>query len=362
VTVAAGIGLFACVVLVVGLFDTMAHTRTVDARDGIADFLSTPPGDGLGLSVGQILQLWRAALLLSGALAAAAFVLGIFVVLRHNGARIGFTIVAGLLLLAIPAVGILPVVLAVAAASLWSAPARDWFAGRAPQPVPEPEPPRAAVEPPPGEGPPPSPYPFGTVPPRAAPPAQQPTYPPPGWQAWPPPAPGAVYPAMPPAASGQQRPASVVWAAILTWVVAGLTAATLGLGMIALATASAEFEARLQAQVDADAQLRDLGLSASELMPFVWAVCAGSVVWSLAAIVAAVLAFRRVAWARIVLAVLASGAALLSLVGILGVLPIFTLVPSVATVVLLFSRSASVWYSRAPGAAPPPPVARNRPW
>ena len=154
VTVAAGIGLVGCLVLVIDLFDTMAHTRTVDARDGIASFLSKPPGDGLGLSVDQVLELWRVVLLLSGALAAAAFVMGIFLIQRHNGARIGFTVAAGLLLLAMPAVGVVPVVLAVAATGLWSEAARDWFAGRAPRPKPAPEttPSRFTVEPPKGWG------------------------------------------------------------------------------------------------------------------------------------------------------------------------------------------------------------------
>ena len=136
---------------------------------------------------------------------------------------------------------------------------------------------------------------------------------------------------------------------------------TLGLGMVVLATSRAEFEARLQERVDADAQLRSLGLTATELMPFVWTVCVGSVIWSLVAVVIAYLAFRGVGWARIVLAVSASGAALVSLIGILGILPIFTLVPSVATVVLLFTRSANAWYSRTTRAAAPPP-ARDRPW
>jgi FtsH-binding integral membrane protein len=364
VTVAVGIGLVGCLVLVIGLFDTMAHTRTVDARDGIADFLATSPGDGLGLSIDQVLEIWRVVLLLSGALAAAAFVMGIFVIQRHNGARIGFTVAAGLLLLAMPAIGVFPVIVAVAAVWLWSEPARDWFAGRAPRPKATPEPPRVTVEPPTAGAPPPSAYPFGTAPQQQAPPpSQQPAHPPPVVGSWPPPSPQLIQPpaVMPAAPPPHERPTSVLWAVILTWVFAGLTAVTLGLGIIALATSRAEFETRLQEQIESDAQLRSLGLTAAELMPFVWTVCVGSLIWSLAAILVAYLAFRRLKWARIVLAVSASGAALLSLIGILGILPIFTLVPSAAAVVLLFTRSANAWYSRAPGVAAPP-VPRDRPW
>lgn len=121
--------------VVLGLMDAMVDTRTVEARDAVTRLLDRPPYSGMGLSVDQMLSAWRVVVLVAGGLASTAFVCAIYVFRRHNGARIAFTVAAGLLVLAIPVVGVLPVVLAVAAIGLWSEPARDWFAGRKPRPV-----------------------------------------------------------------------------------------------------------------------------------------------------------------------------------------------------------------------------------
>ena len=55
----------------------------------MAEWLSTPTGEGLGLSVAEALSGLRVALMVSGVCAAASTVLGVFVLQRHRGARIG---------------------------------------------------------------------------------------------------------------------------------------------------------------------------------------------------------------------------------------------------------------------------------
>jgi hypothetical protein len=93
-------------------------------------------------------------------------------------------------------------------------------------------------------------------------------------------------------------------------------------------------------------------------------------VWCLIAIVLAVLAFLRMGWARILLALSAGASALLSLVLILSVISVFTLIPAVATVILLFTRSSNAWFARRPPepsypgpppAGPPPPDDQGQP-
>ncbi len=340
VTVSGGIGLVGCLVLVGGLFDTMASTRTVDGRNKVDDFLSRVPGSGLTVDEG--LELWRSTLFVAGAIAAAAFVLGIYVFQRHNGARIGFTVAAGLLLLSIPAVGPLPVLLGVAAFGLWSEPARDWFAGRAPRPEPvrsQEQPPPRPMSPPPappppvqqsGEQPPPSSYPYGARPPEQ----QAPQYDVP----WSP----------PPQAGPGQRPRSVLLAAMLTWVFAGLTAAASVLAGLLIAIDRSGFEREFQKQLDKDPQLEDLGVTADQAMTYLWVTIAVVVLWCIVAAVFAFFALRRQTWARVLLIVSATGAALLSLIAVIAIVPLLTLVPSVATIALLLTRSANAWYTGRP--------------
>ncbi|HSV37854.1 MAG TPA: hypothetical protein VLI04_03765 [Nocardioidaceae bacterium] len=360
VTISTGIGLAGCFILLIGLFDSMAHTRTVDARDSVADFLSKPPGEGLGLSVAEALDLWRVTLYVAGGLAAAAFVFGIYVFQRHNGARIGFTVVTALLLLAMPLVGIMPILLAIAAVRLWTEPARDWFAGRTPRQKPARE---TAVEPP-SEWTPPPPPPQAPVS-GALPPASYPYGAPPEPVSWAPPQLLSYQPPMPPRAP-DRRPGSVVWATVLTWVFSGLTGLVMALIALFAVVDQATFKEELQKQLDSDAQLRSLDVSVDQLLGFVIVICAAVALWALAAAVVAIFAWRRQPWARIMLVISASGAALFSLVAILGILPILTLVPSIATVFLLFSKSSNAWYAGRPATPQQPkpqtPPKQNGPW
>src|SRR4051794_31683996 len=93
-TLAGWFVVVASVMLLITVYSTLASLNSVDTRDRVTQWLSTPTGDGLGLSVAQALSGLRAALIVTGVSAAAAAVLGVFVLQRHRGARIGLSNIA----------------------------------------------------------------------------------------------------------------------------------------------------------------------------------------------------------------------------------------------------------------------------
>jgi hypothetical protein len=348
VTVVGGFAILASVLLVISVFDAMTSVRSVESRRAVEDFLSKSPGSGLGISVDQAVDLMRTLVFITGALAAMVFVLAIYVLQRHNGARIALTVVAGaLVVVASPIAGFLPITIAVAAAMLWSPPVRDWFAGRIPQPQtvsPRPVAPPAVMhtEPDvpsaPSEGsepvaptPPPAAYPFGAptggVTPPAYPYGQPPMAPPPT----------GAYP--PPAATAPRRPMTVLVAGILTISGAILALGFFGLLAVALATDEAGFRRSLRE----DPNFSTSGLSEDGVVRFMWVLVVAILVWSVVAIVLAVFAMLGAQWARILLTISAA----------LSVF--FTLFLSVIVIVLLFTGGANEWYRKEGRAAPQPP-------
>src|SRR3954449_2110033 len=144
------------VMLVITVYSTIASLTPVDTRDRVSEWLSTPTGEGLGLSVSGALSGLRAALMVTGLCAAASAVLGVFVLQRHRGARMALSVVVVPILVAnlmtAPLTGgLLGALIAAATVVLWTGPARDWFAGR---PVRQPavserrEPPQGPATPP----------------------------------------------------------------------------------------------------------------------------------------------------------------------------------------------------------------------
>src|SRR5690349_10415543 len=120
--------------LVLTVFSAVAGLNSVDTRDRVADWLSTPPGDGLGFTVPEVLSFLRGVLMVTGVCAAASTVLGVFVLQRHRGARVGLSVVAvpilvATLLTAPLTGGLLGALIAAATVVLWTGPSRDWFAG-----------------------------------------------------------------------------------------------------------------------------------------------------------------------------------------------------------------------------------------
>jgi hypothetical protein len=130
-TMAAGFVIGGSVLLVLTVFDRLSSLQSVDTRDRVAKTLSSPPLDGMGISVADWLAGQRVGLMIAAACAMAAAVLGIYVLQRHRGARLALSILAvPLLLSTIFPGGLLGTLVAVAILMLWSGPARDWFAGR----------------------------------------------------------------------------------------------------------------------------------------------------------------------------------------------------------------------------------------
>jgi hypothetical protein len=374
VTTAGVMGVAGSALLVLSLFDALQRLRSVEMRAAVDKFLAEPPGDGLGVSTGWVLDALHVLVLFNGALAAAAAVLAVYVFQRNRAARIGFSVAAGLLLLTSPfSGGAMAMILAFAAVMLWSRPARDWFAGREPAPVPasggearpqmpdpwalpgsannqeEPRPAAshdaagAAQAPAPHdsapapERPAPAAYPFGSRPdPGWAPPAfdQQPLTP--SWAA------GTVQ-------DPDRRPPGVVVAAALTWLFAGITALVF---LLIVAMLMFGQDALVEA-LRADARFDELNVSVDDLLAVVWVVSAIAIFWSVCALILAVLAFRRVGWARIGLVVSAAMTMLFSLGGLPASL--LLMVPAAATVVLLFTGGANAWYARRPRSFGPPP-------
>ena len=373
VTMAGWLALIGSVLLLISVFDSVSSIRSLETREAIEEFLSRPPGEGLGLNVESALEILRLLMLFSGAAYAAAAVLAAYVLRRHRGARIGFTVTAAAIMLTAPlAGGFLPALVALTAITLWTRPARDWFAGRPPtaqgSDVRDPQRGRLMADQQPDQGPQrpewpqggPPPYaqgPYGSPPPYGQSgqgqqptqwPAEQQSYPPPYQQSYPPY--GGGYP-------GQQqdpdkRPATVAIAAWLTWVFSGLTLLVFGLMLVAVLAARQEF---LDA-VRAEPQFQNHDISADDLVATLWVVAAIFMFWCLSAIVLAVLAYRRVNWARIMLVVSAALTALLALIAIGSVISALHLLVAGAVVVLLFTGGANPWYSRRGGFLPGHPT------
>lgn len=401
----AWVAVVGCALLVLTLFDEVARLRTVEYRDAIDDFLSTPPGNGLGLESTQVVELMHWLMLFSGAVAAAALVLAVYVLQRSRAARVGYTIAAVAIVLTAPVSGgLAPVLVAFAAIMLWTKPARDWFAGvpakrprasdratgqRTPNPRVEgsvmssesdsqdqpeprmPEDPAGRPTPPPTQGfgtpvagqqgapgqPGPS-YPPGYPaagpagqPPHGEPPhyGQQPSYgqpPPYGYPPQPYPYGGPSRPM-----GGAERPVTVTAAAWITWALSGLTILFFVLMGLFLAVAGDQVMDQVRDELAKDPNFQDFDVATDQVLAAFWVMAVLMVFWAVVAIVLGWFAYRGVNWARITLVVSSSVALLVSLatfpVGLLHTLG------AGAVIALLFAGGANDWYARGGGSKGP---------
>lgn len=372
--------------VVATLFDSVAQIHSIEMRESVNEFLATSPGKGLGLDTAQILGILRGMMLFAGATAAAATVLAIYVLQRNNGARLGFTIAAVAIMFTAPVTGSpFSVVVAAAAMMLWTRPARDWFAGRSPASAAQ-EPRGTTVsseQPPSGENPPSEwprmPDPSGDRP--APPPTQgfgspsgpeqnqpgQPGQPGQSGQAWPPPAYGQQPQQYPAPQYGQQygpqygggpgygrpqdpdkRPTTVTIAAWLTWGFSALTLVAFMFVVLVMLAAKDDFIDAMRTEPE----FEQLNVNTDDIVAAIWVVSAIVVIWCVASIVLAVLAYRRQNWARITLVVSAAAVTLFSLLAITSIVSAVTLIAGAATIALLFTGGANQWYSRRAGGYP----------
>lgn len=340
--------------VVLTVFDRMAGLNSLDTRDAIELFLSEPPGDGLGLSVGEVIATVRVLSMVAGACAAAAAILGFHVLRRHKGARIALTVLAvPLFLTGFATGGFLSSVVAASALMLWLEPSRDWFAGRpakeqprrdrperqargtdrpeTPAPV---TPPQVSTGPRPHQG-------FGAAPAADAPTAAQPTPHPLSGHT----TPQGPAPYAPPQHWGPppRRPGAVSAAAVVTWVTAGLVSVMLVISAVAMMLSP---ELMMDEALKANPSLADSGLTVDALQLAVVVVAAVGIVWSVAASVfATVLMVRRRDWARISLLISAgvAGAFCLLMVAVGGFPMLVPLAASSVTVWLLLRRDVRAW-------------------
>lgn len=134
--------------------------HTAEMRDALAEAVRSRGAAEAGVTVDMALQFMRYAILVLGAVSAAATVLGVYVLRRHRGSRLAVTVigavVAVLCLFAPPFGWLVSAYVATSVGLLWSKAARRWFDGDA---VPRSSPSGTPPPPPPGAPPPPPPPP-----------------------------------------------------------------------------------------------------------------------------------------------------------------------------------------------------------
>jgi hypothetical protein len=293
------------VLVVATVFETIVNLNTLETREAVTQFLSEPPGRGLGLDVTGALLVLRTVSMVAAGCAAVAAVLGWHVLRRSRSARLGVTVVAiPLFFTGMVTGGFLSSVVAASTLLLWLEPSRNWFDGVPPRPE--------AEATPSGERrtgwPPPAP----TTPPRPS--AARPHQ---GFGTAP--APVAAVHLRP-----ERRPAAVVWACVLTWVLSGLAALMMGLSALVIWLEPDLVFTELRNQ---NPELGEQGVTERAVQVATYVTAGISTVWALAAVVLAVLVLRRSGWARIALLASAGAAGAACLVASLGsvlmVLPAF---------------------------------------
>lgn len=316
--------------VVLFVFETLANLHTLQTREAVESFLSEPPGNGLGLSVDGAISVMRTLGMVAAGCATAAGILGYQVLRRSKSARIALTVIAvPLLISGMASGGFLSSLVAACAFLLWLPPARDWFEGREQPKAPE----RPVLPPPP---------PTQQIP--TAPQAQVPTSGPRPMAMWGASA-TAEAPDVPPAhPAGRVRPASVLWACVLTWVGAGLGALAMTAGLVYLALEPETLLADLRAQ---NPEFNDSGLSDRAILAATFVTGGAMVLWALVAAVLAVLLFRGVSWSRLVLVISTSGAlALLALGALTQVVIMVPFAACALTMVLLLRPETRAWAAR----------------
>jgi hypothetical protein len=383
---AGGFVIGGSIFLVLSVFDTFTNLNSVEMRDQITEVLSTPSGEGLGLTIDQAKAVMRVGLMIAAACAAAAAVLGVYALQRSRPARLALSILAVPILITAPLTGgFVGALVAAATLMLWSGPARDWYAGRPTRQV---EPPQRGSHPGPWEETMPSPDERnrGHEQDPVAPPSDStsPTVPPgspasslstagsssapastSGFGQAPAPAPAAQPPGgAPPAYDAMTTrtpvPVTVKVSCIVTWVFAGLVA-LLYLAMLFVLIVSRD---RMVDLIVDTPEWERANLDRDMLVPVLWVGCLMFLGWAVIACLLAWFTWRRQNWARWLLVVSAA----VTLVAAMFAFPVAIphQLAAVVTMAGLFSVQAREWFapkqswtsgppSGPPGSYPPGP-------
>lgn len=342
VTVAGWVTIGASASLVLGMYESIGRLRSLDTRERMASQLENPPWSGLDLDLQQWLATMQAVFVVAGCLAAAAAILGGYVLRRDKAARIGLSVLAvPLFLTGLFSTGIMSSLIAVSAVLLWTKPARDWFAGRAPQPVERRVAPAAPPAGPPDsasgqvEWPPPQAVPSGEQPPPYA-----------GFGAPHQPAPVGPPPtgAQPPAPANAARPGPLVVACVLTWASSAVVAGFLMLGILAFVADPTP----LKEQMAAEPRFDELGMTFDQVRTVFFVMASMFVLWALSAALLALLVILRMSWARplLVVSAVACGLLMLTMAPFAMGLTLPVAVASAVTAYLLLRPDVTRWLNR----------------
>lgn len=353
VTFSGWVILVGSMVVLTTIYDTVANLRSIDTREQVQEMLSEPPLSGTNVTLERMLDLMHGASLVAGGCAAAMVILGAFVLRRHEQARIVVTVLAvPLFVSGLLVGGFATSLVAVAAMLLWTRPARDWFAGRAPQ-APEREASPAGA------------WPHRPVTPPAAESGRasetestaklpQPTvghdteqHDGDGPRPWS----GYGAPQLPGRPAGARRPREIISACILTWVFAGMALAST---LTVLAVVPGD-DSLLRELYEQEEQFAESDISMSMLKTSVLVLSGGMALWALIAIVVAVFAYLRHNWARWVLFASCVSTAVFSLVLAIGAPMMLVLTgASIYAAILLTRPSLTAWYAAQGGGTTPP--------
>ncbi|MEU4454966.1 hypothetical protein AB0F44_26805 [Nocardioides sp. NPDC023903] len=327
---------------VVTAWDQISGLRSLDTRERVEEVLAEPPLAGSGIGLDNILDLMHVMALVTGAMAAAAVILGWHVLQRNKQARLALTVIAAPLFFAgMFGGGFWSTLSAVAVVLLWMSPTRDWFDGVSPtkrealdsgDPDQEsyvaPAPPAAPIA--------------STDSPSAtdstAGPARLSQQQPPPWT-------GAI--AQPAKVAPKRRPGAVMAAAVLTWIGSGFTALMM-LASAVTATANPDLILdQVRKQAANDPNMREVaGLYTTDvIVASAWIMAVLVALVCVAAGVFAAFAIRRHSWARVALMISAGISALSLLLFALAFPPAVVLFgAAVATFSFLLRPEVAAWF------------------
>lgn len=327
-------------------FQRIADLGSLEAQEAAADFISSAPGDSLGLTVDDVQTAIRVMCLVAGGTAAATAILGWQALRASRSARLVLSFLAPVLFVAgLTSGGLFSALVAAAVLMLWAQPARDWFNGKAPVRDPAgaramaggtPYPPSSERPTPPTGGP-THDLPAAGQEPRSGGSMTDSSYPDPyGVPPPPPPPPG-------PARRPSRRPGRVTAAVVTAITASTLTLVGVLVSLLFISANRDDFVTEVESQL-ASSSAYD-GISSETVADVSLGFLVVLAVWCVLAIALAIGTLRGSNGARIALIVSASLSALVSLLGVLAIVPLALTIASVATVVLLVTGDAGAWFA-----------------
>jgi amino acid transporter len=157
-----------------------------------------------------------------------------------------------------------------------------------------------------------------------------------------------------------KRPGTVTAASIITIILSALGLVGFGILAVILGVARDDVIDEINREMEGQPGFEDV--TADDLATIMIVIFVVLAIWSLIAIVTAVLALKRQNWARIVTVISAAGTALSSLLGITSGVSAVTLIAAIGVIVLYFTGGANEWYSRKKALANQLPTGTTQPW